>query len=78
MSSTCRMRMDVIHSLMVNSLSFIIFELEGTIIGLNVSRPFAIVANPIVPGFALALGFVRLLGRTSSSTVRRVSRTLYF
>ena len=63
---------------MINSLSFGSFELEHIVISPNVSKRLAIIAYLIVPRLAPALAIVWLLGRTSSSIVRSVERTLYY
>ena len=63
---------------MINSLSFVTFELEGATIGLDISGFLAIVAYATIPGLGSASGIGRLMGITSSAIVRSVSRTLYY
>ena len=65
-------------TLLIRSLSFFGFGFECATIRFDASRSLAIIACSVVPGLALASLICRLSGRTSSSVVRSVRRTLYY
>ena len=65
-------------TLLIHSLSFVIFGFECAAIGFGVSGFLAIIADSDVLRLAPTSLICRRLRRTSSSIVRSVSRTLYY
>ena len=65
-------------TLLIRSLSFVVFCFECAEIGFDVSQFLAVNAGSIVPGLAPALLICRRSGRTSSSVVWSFGRTLYY
>ena len=65
-------------TLLINSLSLIVSDFEGVVIGLDVSAYLAVDAGSTIPGLAPALHIVQQSGRTSSLTIQLVGRTLYY
>ena len=68
----------MLASLRICSHSFIVRGFECAAIGFDVSTFLAIIVDLIVPGLAPASLICRRSGRTSSSDVWSVSRTLYY
>ena len=64
-------------TLLIGSLSLIIFGFECTTIGFDVSRFLAVIADSIIPRLAPTSCVVRPSRRTFASTVQSVGRTLY-
>ena len=65
-------------TLLIRSLSFVVFDFECAVIGFDVSRFFAIIADSVVPRLAPASLIYWRSGRTSSLVVRSVGQTLYY
>ena len=54
---------------LISSLSFVLFLLECPVVGFDVSRFLAVIADSVVPGLASASLIVLRSGRTSSPVV---------
>ena len=68
----------MLATLLIRSLRFVGFCFECPAVAFDVSRFLTVVADSVVPGLAPASLLVRRSGRTSSSVVRSVDRTLYY
>ena len=62
------------NTLLINSLSLVVFGFEGATIGLDMSGFLLIVVSSIIPRLALASLICQWSGKTSPSTVRSVGR----